>query len=1723
VTDPLAGAEVLEFRESTTKDAEGRTVVRRLRLLRVNSMKYPLLRVEEDLLRTSQGEQRLRQVAMVGDHVLVKLRQPKMSEADFLQKLGDGAARVRQRMPASGLWLVSFSEPHLDTVPQAVARLRKLEDLVAIVEPDHVLSAQVMPDDASFSQQWALHNTGQSGGVVDADLDATEAWELHTGSRSVLVAVIDTGIQISHPDLAANVWTNPGEIPGNGLDDDGNGYVDDVRGWDYVNWDNDPADDHGHGTHCAGIIGAVGNNAIGVSGVCWEVSLLALKFLNSSGNGYESDAAEATLYAASLGARVTSNSYTGTAWSQILKDALDTAGQAGVLCVAAAGNTGNNIDFFPEYPAAYESPNLISVAATTRTDALASYSNYGALTVDLAAPGSEILSTTLQSGFTLSSGTSMAAPQVAGACALLMSYRPAFSHMQVRDLLLTTVEARPALTGKCVTGGRLNLYNALLAADDILATPTGTLNVAGSVGGPFTPTVQSLTLTNHSGVQRPWTVTCDRPWITLMPTSGTLEPGGSVEVSVLVNAAAQPLLATTHQAFLSITSTSTGRVQARTLALEISATPVFSTLLEEDPGWQRSGEWALWQPQGLGGQPFGNPDPTSGATGSAVFGINLAGNYTVAAGPPQHLTAGPFDLAGHHATRLRYRRWLNVDHQPWVVAAVQVSTNGSTWTTVWQNEFTSPRDASWVQMEHDLSALADGQPTLFIRWVHHVTSPEAYAYSGWNLDDIEIQAVPDQQSLLLLPSDLTEGGAAATATLMVASAASTPLTFTLSSSRPGEELGFPTSVTLAAGQTEASFTITALDDVLMDGSQEVTLTASAVGWPSASATVQVHDDESGTLVLTLPNSLAEGEVTSPQAARLSLAHTAPVPVLVTLGTNRPEKLMLPASVTVPQGQQEVFFAIQALEDDWIDGDQPVQVTASVMNWPTASAVLTHLDNESRELQLQLPTALLEGTTYASGGRLQLQGRLSAALAFSLSPNAPDRLIIPANVVIPAGADHVLFDLTAQENAAADGTQTVLVTAAAPGFASANAQILVHDDEMPALPVQPAPTDGLSPVPLETDLAWSYDPISGGEPDGYDVWFGDAASGLQFISSQVDAYFTLPRLEPGTTYLWRVSARRGGQVRQGPVWTFSTAEVGLLHHFTWDKLPPAAARATPMPVRITARDSWGNAVASFTGAVMIRASTQPGDTTAGAGGMTWFYPLASFYHDARTQSIYTPSEVGGPGLLTALSLDVTRLPGQALKDLTIRLKHTQRSSYPNAERTWESDGWTTVFSETRTLTSLGWNTFSFTTPFAYDGEQNLMVDISFNNNSYSSDGLVRATPTSTPRSLAHRVDSTHGAPTAWSGTTPQGTAGAMLPQIRLARAAVDIPVSQATASPFIQGAWSGTLSVLQAAPAVTLRAVWVENADVEGHSSPLEIVSVNDVTLLPEPLFTGGSSNTIAWNHLGPGYTYELARSLSADFAQAEISGPLTASEVEFSGLADGQTYHYRVRATAAGLTGQWSQPERSTQDATPPVIAVTPGSGAVTLGTQVTLTGSSSDPSGISTLSVNGASVATSNAFASWSLQLPPLTEGWNTFALTASDQAVPPNTRTEMWSILRITDPAGDADGNGIGQLMEHAFHVSGHDAAKALPRSAVLTDPGTGQRRLRLTYRRLLSNPSGLQYQLETSPDMLQWENVTAQAEIVDIIPDADGAAETVTVLLPASAQAVGAQFARVRIIVP
>jgi subtilisin family serine protease len=414
--------------------------------------------------------------------VLIKLR-PNVSLAEFKRIAGKNNDHFEDKYENVKGWVLIDD---LDKRDEKVVaeQYRQMTDLVAVAEPNNKIELDptenlpvsytpartsqpgeiTPPDDPLFKDQWALSNNGQNGGKNKADIGALKAWSKTQGSRDIVVAVLDSGVDYTHPDLVANMWIRPDNIPA--YKDDELGTFDDLHGFDVDANASDPMDDNGHGTHCAGIIGAEGNNGEGIAGVNWHVQIMPLKFMGRGGFGTTKDAIEAINYAidrkrAGVNIRVINASWGSMLYSKALEDAIRAAGEEGILFVAAAGNNSTSNDKLPHYPSNYDLPNVISVAALDRNDTLASFSNFGVKTVHIAAPGKEIPSTWLNDDYRDASGTSMAAPYVSGVAALILANEPKLSVEKLRDRILKSVDKIDSLTDKVKSGGRINAEKAL--------------------------------------------------------------------------------------------------------------------------------------------------------------------------------------------------------------------------------------------------------------------------------------------------------------------------------------------------------------------------------------------------------------------------------------------------------------------------------------------------------------------------------------------------------------------------------------------------------------------------------------------------------------------------------------------------------------------------------------------------------------------------------------------------------------------------------------------------------------------------------------------------------------------------------------------------------------------------------------------------------------------------------------------------------------------------------------------------------------------------------------------------------------------------------------------------------------------------------------------------------------------------------------------------------------
>jgi len=424
----------------------------------------------------------------VPNEVLVKLKPGKSraSKNDFASRMHTSVAEEL----GDSRWIRIKLSPG-QTVDDAIKTFGRSVD-VESVQPNYYYQLQSVPNDPRWSDLYGM-----------VKISAPAAWDLFTGDSTVVVADIDTGFDYTHEDLAGNAWTNTGEIPGNGVDDDDNGFVDDYYGYDFRFNDPDPMDENAHGTHTAGTIGAIGNNLMGVSGVAWHVKIMGIKIYNEFGD----DTTSAMVINAynyvrmmknrGVNIRVTNNSYGGCPETcgndPAVKEGIDALGDAGILNVFAAGNAGVNTDVTPFFPASYDSPSIVSVGGSDQNDHRVF--NFGATTVDLAAPGSIILSTVpealQQAKYWNLSGTSMSAPHVSGAAALLAMYNPSLSAASLKATLINSVDVLPQFNGLNKANGRLNVERALLnqsvctfnlASNSILVPTKGgtfSVNVAG--------------------------------------------------------------------------------------------------------------------------------------------------------------------------------------------------------------------------------------------------------------------------------------------------------------------------------------------------------------------------------------------------------------------------------------------------------------------------------------------------------------------------------------------------------------------------------------------------------------------------------------------------------------------------------------------------------------------------------------------------------------------------------------------------------------------------------------------------------------------------------------------------------------------------------------------------------------------------------------------------------------------------------------------------------------------------------------------------------------------------------------------------------------------------------------------------------------------------------------------------------------------------------------------
>jgi len=1035
------------------------------------------------------------------------------------------------------------------------------------------------------------------------------------------------------------------------------------------------------------------------------------------------------------------------------------------------------------------------------------------------------------------------------------------------------------------TTGVLESY---LVPDSLEINDRSGWNITGNVGGPFTPATKTLTLSNDGGTALNWTANPNAPWLSVSPASGTLGAGANVVVTVTTQAGLMPPgFQSTNLVFANTTSSFNQPVGVR---LYVTPPVAYAYNLDTNPGWTTTGEWAFGTPTGGGGSGAGgsgNADPAAGATGANVFGVNLGGNHSTSIAGPHYLTMGPVDLSARKQTRLRFQRWLNTNALANTRVTVEVSNDGTNWREVFVNPGAASTDNAWTQMEYDISTIADQQGTVYARWSYRtISSPGAYA--GWNIDDVELLGESTAQFTLTAPASVSEGAAALTGTVNINQSQPGPVTVTLTSSNPAAATVTPT-VTLPAGELTAPFTITPVNDINLDGTQTTSITASAPGISSGQHVLAVTDDEAGVLTFTAPASVTEGNLTNTGSVGVDATPTQDV--VVTLQSANPA-IVVPASVIIPSGSTgPVNFNFSAPDNAFAEGPKIVLLTASVSGWTSGQATVTVNDDDATLILLTGPASASEGdgpqSYTATVNTVQ-----ATDLVLNLSSSNTAELTVPTTVTIPTGQLSANFSATIVNDTVADGVQITTITAAAPGYPNATRDVAVADNEVDHYTLAAIASPHKRNTPFAVSLvaedinnaiitnhagAISLTSSSSGGP----VPFTPAITS-DFSNGSANTNVTVSATATAMT----LTATDGG----GKSVTSNAFDVVPVTHatFLWSGLPASSPLDTLFNATATAKDDAGATVAGYTDPTAVEVFMAVFDKTVGSTSSSTYTTKLhnTAAHDSRMQMIYTATELGAAKWLGGLSFSLFAAGGQTMTNYTLRLKHTDKTSFDGA--TWEEGGFTTV---SVFASALAGSTFFFNTlqPFFYNGTQNLMVDVSFDNTSASTAGQHRYVASAQNRVLSGTSNSTHGDPLTWTGATgPTPVISNELPTVSwyLARSYGPIPASPVT---FASGVWNGQAF----APISTNGTLWlraVAPSGVSGFSNRVAITSSLPVTTGTAVVFSDGFETGV----------------LGASWSTAGGSGGTARTQVTAANLPKTGFYHLTMDTTSTA-TGTFAR------------------------------------------------------------------------------------------------------------------------------------------------------------------------------------------------------------------------
>ena len=1013
--------------------------------------------------------------------------------------------------------------------------------------------------------------------------------------------------------------------------------------------------------------------------------------------------------------------------------------------------------------------------------------------------------------------------------------------------------------------------------------------------------------------------------------------------------------------------------------------------------------------------------------------------------------------------------------------------------------------------------------------------------------------IPPPPVTITLPVIVAEnaGVQAGAGTVSIPRPESTALTVNLVSSSPST-LIVPASVTIPAGALTAVFDITPIADAALTGPKKVTVTSSATNFSAISTDVWVADGQSTPISLTMPATLAENAGYLPNAGSVSIGQALPVALQVLVSSNHATALGINFSnttsslVTIPAGQTTASFHLYVNDNDLLDGDKALTITASVPGWLTASSALSILDNESPVLSFSSdPFDRREQARSGYGVRIYFGGRLAAPLTVTLQSSDETEIIVtPSEVTVPAGSIYVEMIGSLVDDDLVDGAQNVILTASAPGFTTATKTATVRDNELGQLVWDPVPASAVAGAVINTQIrAQTID----GDPLTFTGQINFSAGGrpVSPLTKTGDGAVALRLFQAGSTTVTAFSGGISGST--SPI----EVQAGSAASFQWSTLPATILQNNPVTVQLNALDLFGNAVSSYNGTANLSAVALFNAAQAGSGTSSTNGVLNTANSQGRTQFLLRSHEIGGTGggPITAISLHLASLPPRAFDDLTIRLKPSSAITAPSS---WESTGWTVVRSGPWMPLSTGWMMIPLQTSFAYNSTSGLLVDISFMNDSVSEPFFCHETIGSGWFAWQSGAGTeSAGPPTSWSGNTP-GLINVLRPNIRL-EFANPVTITPASTTSFVNGVWSGaiTLSGTSAANAFLQAA----NGAITSRSASFELgrLPLAAPVILSEPAFTPGLSNTVAWGSVPGAGEYLVQRAADSNFAPVLAeSGWITATSHFFDTLADDTTYRYRVknrRADDITVESAWSEQVASTQDDNAPSITISHLNAQNEIQSrrpQITLRGAYTDPTSAGSVScsatVPGSPSLMQNSFSldgnalgQWSTTIDMPTSGSATATVNATDAAG--HSIQQTITLVRLTDangdsladewqqsaglltaglsaddlgPLGDPDGDGMSNLMELACGTAplvAGGSSQVFSRQVIVPTgpvlPGTSNRNSVISFDRRRGAAIDFSFVPQSSTSLASWSDVSSFTETV--VPNPDGLTERVTWSMP------------------